>query len=117
MNSAIILVLLFVAASAVRDVYFGEVFQRLEFFAVVLTAFSLTTVIFLSFVIVRGRSQFAAMRAAWREIAVLAFDALSVDNAVAGPAIIEQPYASIFLPAGWRAQATAFQDIQAERVA
>ena len=54
---------------------------------------------------------------AWREIAVLAFDALSVDNAVAGPAIIEQPYASIFLPAGWRAQATAFQDIQAERVA
>lgn len=70
MNSAIILVLLFVAASAVRDVYFGEVFQRLEFFAVVLTAFSLTTVIFLSFVIVRGRGQFAAMRAAWREIAV-----------------------------------------------
>ncbi len=70
MNSAIILVLLFVAASAVRDVYFGEVFQRLEFFAVVLTAFSLTTVIFLSFVIVRGRRQIAAMRAAWREIAV-----------------------------------------------
>jgi drug/metabolite transporter (DMT)-like permease len=73
MNSAIALVLVFVIASALRDVYLGEIFQRLEFFAVVLTAFSLTTVIFMGFLLIRGRSQIAAMRAAWREIVVTNF--------------------------------------------
>lgn len=70
MNSAITLVLVFVFASALRDVYLGEIFQRLEFFAVVLTAFSLTTVIFMGFLLARQRAQFAAMRAAWREVVV-----------------------------------------------
>ncbi len=70
MNSAVALVLVFVFASALRDVYFGEIFQRLDFFAVVLTAFFLTTVIFLVLVIIVKRSQFQAMKAAWREVAV-----------------------------------------------
>ena len=68
MNSAIALVLIFVFASALRDVYFGEIFQRLDIFAVVLTAFSLTTAIFLALIAVRGRRQFRAMAGAWREI-------------------------------------------------
>jgi drug/metabolite transporter (DMT)-like permease len=70
MNSAVALVLVFVFASALRDVYFGEIFQRLDFFTVVLTAFSLTTVIFFVFISIRGRGQFRAMAAAWREIVV-----------------------------------------------
>ncbi|MFP6732273.1 MAG: hypothetical protein VB959_00350 [Rhodospirillales bacterium] len=39
MNSAIALVLIFVFASALRDVCFGEIFQRLDNFAVVLPPF------------------------------------------------------------------------------
>jgi drug/metabolite transporter (DMT)-like permease len=70
MNGAITLVLIFVFASALRDVYLRDIFQRLEFFAVVLTAFSLTTVIFMAFLLTRGRRQFSAMRAAWREIVI-----------------------------------------------
>jgi len=40
------LVLLFCLSQALRDVYFGHVFQGVDFFAVILLAFALSTVIF-----------------------------------------------------------------------
>ena len=52
---------------------------------------------------------------AWRNIAVHDYDALRPDSSLAGPAIIEQPYTTIFVPGGWHARATEDGDVQAER--
>ena len=41
-----LLVLIFTLSQSVRDVYFGSVFRRLDFFLVILLAFSWSTVIF-----------------------------------------------------------------------
>ncbi|NQV57544.1 MAG: hypothetical protein HQ503_16905 [Rhodospirillales bacterium] len=67
MNQAVIFVLIFVIASAARDVYFGEIFQRLRFFEVVLIAFSLTTLVFSAFVLLAQRKQLTLIAGAWRE--------------------------------------------------
>lgn len=67
MNVGVALVLLFVAASALRDVFFGGVFQKYRFFEVVLVSFSLATAIFSAVVVWRMPQQVAALRRAWRE--------------------------------------------------
>lgn len=71
MNAGVVFVLLFVAATALRDVYFGWVFQGYRFFDVILPAFAISTVFFLVLVLVRMPGQFRLIRAAWKE-AVLA---------------------------------------------
>ena len=40
------LVLTFCLSQALRDVYFGHVFQQVDFFAVILVAFTLSTLVF-----------------------------------------------------------------------
>jgi hypothetical protein len=49
-------------SQAVRDVYFGRLFQSVDFFAVVLIAFSLSTVIFGGVVAVRAPGELARLR-------------------------------------------------------
>lgn len=60
------LVLLFVVAGALRDVFFGEVFQRHRFFDVVFVSFALATIIFTIVVAVRMPAQFAVLARNWR---------------------------------------------------
>lgn len=67
MNWGVVLVLSFVAAGALRDVFFAGVFQQFRFFDVVLVSFSLATAIFLAVVIVRMPDQLRALRRVWRE--------------------------------------------------
>ena len=55
------LVLIFTLSQAFRDVYFGDVFQRYDFFVIILIAFSLSTVIFAA-VTGSGRRGFAKLR-------------------------------------------------------
>jgi len=57
-----LLVLLFTLSQAFRDVFFGNVFQRLNFFAVILLAFVLSTVIFGLVTLIRGPHNFAKFR-------------------------------------------------------
>jgi hypothetical protein len=54
-----LLVLVFTLSQSVRDVYFGSVFQRLDFFLVILLAFSWSTVIFAATTLIRAPSDFA----------------------------------------------------------
>jgi drug/metabolite transporter (DMT)-like permease len=56
------LVLLFTLSQAFRDVYFGDVFQRYDFFVVILIAFSLSTVIFAFVTLIRAPEDFAKLR-------------------------------------------------------
>ena len=58
-----LLVLVFTLSQSVRDVYFGSVFQRLDFFLVILLAFSWSTVIFAATTLIRAPSDFARLRA------------------------------------------------------
>ncbi len=65
-NTGAGLVLLFVVAGAVRDVFFGEVFQRHRFFDVVFVSFALATIIFSIVVAVRMPAQFGVLARNWR---------------------------------------------------
>jgi len=56
------LVLLFCASQAFRDVYFGNVFQGVDFFAVILLAFVASTVIFTAIPLIRDPAAFARLR-------------------------------------------------------
>jgi drug/metabolite transporter (DMT)-like permease len=56
------LVLVFCLSQAFRDVYFGSIFQNVDFFAVILLAFLASTVIFVAVTLVRVPGQFARMR-------------------------------------------------------
>jgi drug/metabolite transporter (DMT)-like permease len=56
------LVLLFCLSQAFRDVYFGHVFQGVDFFAVILLAFLTSTVLFTAIPLVRDRSAFGKLR-------------------------------------------------------
>jgi drug/metabolite transporter (DMT)-like permease len=56
------LVLIFTLSQAFRDVYFGDVFQRYDFFVIILIAFSLSTVIFAAVTLIRAPGNFAKLR-------------------------------------------------------
>lgn len=56
-----LLVLLFALSQAFRDVFFGHVFQHLNFFAVILLAFGLSTAIFSVVTLIRGPGNFAKL--------------------------------------------------------
>jgi drug/metabolite transporter (DMT)-like permease len=57
-----ILVLVFSLSQAFRDVYFGAVFQRVDFFAIILLAFTLSTIIFAVVTLIRSPGDFAKLR-------------------------------------------------------
>ena len=57
-----LLVLIFTLSQSVRDVYFGSVFQRFDFFVIILLAFSWSTVIFAAVTLIRAPSNFAKLR-------------------------------------------------------
>lgn len=56
------LVLLFCVSQAFRDVYFGNVFQGVDFFAIILLAFVASTVIFTAIPLLRDPAAFAKLR-------------------------------------------------------
>jgi drug/metabolite transporter (DMT)-like permease len=56
------LVLLFCLSQAFRDVYFGNVFQNVDFFAVILLAFTTSTLLFTTIPLLRTPSSFAKLR-------------------------------------------------------
>jgi len=60
------LVLLFALSQAFRDVYFAHVFQGVGVFAVILLAFSISTLIFGVVALVRAPAGLGAMRREWR---------------------------------------------------
>jgi drug/metabolite transporter (DMT)-like permease len=57
-----LLVLAFCLSQALRDVYFGHVFQGMHFFAVILLAFTLSTLVFGSITAVRTPAEFKTLR-------------------------------------------------------
>lgn len=72
------LVLLFCVSQGFRDVYFGNVFQGADFFAVILIAFLLSTAIFAIIPLWRSPGAFARLRGHWRTVL-----AINVTTAVA----------------------------------
>ena len=58
-----LLVLIFTLSQSVRDVYFGSAFQRLDFFLVILLAFTWSTVIFTATTLIRAPYDLAKLRA------------------------------------------------------
>jgi len=65
------LVLVFCVSQAFRDVYFGHVFQGVDFFAVILLAFLASTIIFTAIPLVRDRSAFGKLRGHGRTILMM----------------------------------------------
>jgi drug/metabolite transporter (DMT)-like permease len=57
-----LLVLSFCLSQALRDVYFGHVFQGVDFFAVILLAFALSTLIFSAVTTIKAPAQFKTLR-------------------------------------------------------
>jgi len=55
-------VLVFCVSQAFRDVYFGHVFQKVDFFVVILIAFVLSTVIFTAIALIRTPGEFSKLR-------------------------------------------------------
>ena len=70
MNLGIVFTVLFVIAAAARDVLFGGLFQAYRFFDIVLVAFGLAGVFFLSLVAWRQPEQFAALRRTWKDCVI-----------------------------------------------
>ena len=68
MNAGVFLILVFVAAGAARDVFFGAIFQAHRFFDVVLVAFGLATLVFALVVAATQRGQLRMLIGAWREL-------------------------------------------------
>ena len=62
------LVLVFCLSQAFRDVYFGHVFQGVDFFAVVLIAFLLSTIIFTALPLLRTPGDFHKLRSHFRTV-------------------------------------------------
>ena len=56
------LVLVFCVSQAFRDVYFGHVFQGVDFFAVILLAFLPSTVLFTAIPLLRDARRFGKLR-------------------------------------------------------
>ena len=65
------LVLLFCFSQAFRDVYFGHVFQDVDFFVVILVAFLLSTVIFTIVPLLRTPGAFRALRGHGRTVVAI----------------------------------------------
>src|SRR5512139_3308330 len=57
-----LLVLVFTLSQSFRDVYFGSAFQHFDFFAVILLAFSISTVIFAVVTLIRSPGDFGKLR-------------------------------------------------------
>jgi drug/metabolite transporter (DMT)-like permease len=57
-----LLVLIFAVTQALRDVYFGNVFQGVDFFAIILLTFTLSTIIFGIVAFLRAPHEFAKLR-------------------------------------------------------
>ncbi len=73
-----LLVLAFGLSQAFRDVYFGHLFQGVDFFAVILMAFVLSTAIFGPIALIRARAELAIVRSNWRDVL-----AMNVTTAIA----------------------------------
>src|SRR5882724_2533326 len=58
-----LLVVAFCLSQALRDVYFGHLFQGVDFFAVILVAFTLSTLVFGTVTAIRAPAQFKILRA------------------------------------------------------
>ena len=65
------LVLLFCVSQAFRDVYFGHVFQGVDFFVVILLAFLASTILFTVVPLLRDRSAFAKLRGQGRTVLMM----------------------------------------------
>ena len=65
------LVLVFCVSQAFRDVYFGHVFQGVDFFAVILLAFMASTILFTAIPLLRDRSAFAKLRGHGRTVLMI----------------------------------------------
>jgi len=63
-----LLISAFCISQALRDVYFGHVFQSVDFFAVVLIAFALSTLIFGTVVAIRRPAELARLRGQLRAV-------------------------------------------------
>ena len=64
-------VLGFCLSQTLRDIYFGHVFQDVDFFAVILVAFLLSTVLFAGIAMLRSPGQFGALRGKFRLLLAL----------------------------------------------
>ncbi len=73
-----LLVLVFALSQALRDVYFGNLFQGVDFVAVIFIAFLLSTVIFTAVTLVKSPGEFAKL---WRQPASVL--AMNITTAVA----------------------------------
>ena len=62
-NVGPIMVLLFCASQAFRDVYFANVFQGIDFFVIILLAFSMATLVFGTVTMLRKSDELSLMRA------------------------------------------------------
>jgi hypothetical protein len=60
------LVVLFALSQAFRDVYFAHVFQGIDFFAIILMAFTVSVLVFGTIAAIRDRESFAKLRREWR---------------------------------------------------
>jgi drug/metabolite transporter (DMT)-like permease len=65
------LVLVFCISQALRDVYLGQVFQEVDFFAVIVVAFAISTLIFTAVAIVRTPGEFRKLRGHGATIAAM----------------------------------------------
>jgi drug/metabolite transporter (DMT)-like permease len=65
------LVLVFCVSQAFRDVYFGHVFQGVDFFAVILLAFLTSTVLFTAIALLRDRRAFAKLHGCGRTVLMM----------------------------------------------
>ena len=66
-----VLVLVFCVSQAFRDVYFGHVFQGVDFFAVILLAFLASTILFTAIPLLRDRSAFSKLRGHGRTVLMI----------------------------------------------
>lgn len=65
------LVLVFCLSQAFRDVYFGHVFQGVDFFAIILLAFLTSTILFTAIPLARDRSAFKKLRGHGRTVLMM----------------------------------------------
>jgi drug/metabolite transporter (DMT)-like permease len=73
-----LLILTFCLSQAFRDVYLGHLFQGVDFLAIILLAFLLSTAIFAPVALVRAPAEFAILRTEWRTVL-----AMNVTTAIA----------------------------------
>ena len=73
-----LLVLVFCLSQAFRDVYLGHLFQGVDFFAIILLAFLLSTAIFAPIAFTKSRAEWAIVRKHWRDVV-----AMNVTTAIA----------------------------------